>query len=255
MRYGVQLYGGMPYFNANPSAFLKSLAQAGYDVIEPCLLLQGEPLPFAWTLENLAEYVTLAKSFGLGFDSCHIFADDFSTCVPQMLKAAQIAGFKRFVVGYNGAFTREALDAFADRCTYTCDMLAEHGLELWIHNCGAEIAAQIDGISAYEYILKRCDGKLGAQVDTGWVVCGGVDLKTLLERSEAYIRSIHHKDVTSPSLTPENVPLNRGIVDNVFAHAFALKRDLPQLVDQDSSNGWLMDDLAKSVHYLNTLDR
>lgn len=257
MNYGIQLYGGMPHFNADPAGFMRMLADFGYAELEPCILLDGEPLPFTWTLDQLVEYAAMARKLGLGFDSCHVFAPEFWRCVPQMKQAAQVAGFRHFVVGCPGAFDRETLDAFARHCMDTAGVLAESGLALWLHNGPNEIAAQIDGVSAYEYILRACGGKLGAQVDTGWTVCGGLDLATFFARSGEYVRSVHHKDVAA--LPDENgnvvnVGIGSGIVDTALAHAFGREHGLGQLVDQDSSPVSLIDDMRTSLEFLKALD-
>lgn len=253
MGYGVQLYGGMELFNKDPKAFMKALKEMGYDVIEPCLLLEGEPQYFMWTLEKLPEYVSMAKELDLGFDSCHAFAPEFWNCVPQMVKAAEIAGFKRFVLGFGGPFTEEGVAEFAAHCMEAADALAEHGLELWLHNGASEIAAQVNGMSAYEAVLHSCGGKVGAQVDTGWVVCGGMALEDFFARSGKYVRSVHHKDVAVPG-DAYNVAVGTGIVKPEMPHAFAREKNLPQLVDQDNSAGDLMKDLAVGVAYLKNLD-
>jgi len=257
MKYGVQMFGSHKIFNADPKGYIESIAKMGYKQLEPCMVLAGDALPFAWNWRNIEEYVGMAKDNGLELDSVHFFAPQFWNCVPEMKKAAQIAGFKRFVLGYRGEFTKEALDEFAAHCVETADALAELGLELWIHNNAREIAAQVDGMSAYEYILRACGGKLGAQVDTGWVACGGRKMEDFLEDNAQYIRSIHHKDieaVVEDLRRVVNVELGKGCVSAKNAHDFAVKHGLGQVVDQDNSAGDIMADLEGSVKYLAALD-
>ncbi|MDO4740669.1 MAG: TIM barrel protein [Eubacteriales bacterium] len=257
MKYGVQLFGSHKIFNADPKGYIEKAAKMGYAQIEPCMVLEGNALPFAWNWENIEEYAAMARANGLELDSCHCFAPEFWKSVPQMIRAAQVAGFKRFVLGYRGDFTREALDGFAAHCAETADALAGHGLELWIHNNAREIAAQIDGVSAYEYILRACGGRLGAQVDTGWVECGGRKMQDFLEENAQYIRSIHHKDIEAIPEEPMkavNVALGKGVVSAKDAHDFAVRHGLGQVVDQDNSAGDIMEDLAASVVYLKELD-
>ena len=129
----------------------------------------------------------------------------------------------------------------------------ERGLELWLHNNAQEIADKLNGISAYEYILRACGGKLGAQVDTGWVACGGEDVAAFLERNADYVRSIHHKDVVALSDKPDNVALGQGVVDPRIAFDFAVRNGLGQIVDQDNTLGSLTDDLRVSADFLRTL--
>lgn len=258
MKYGVQMFGSNKIFFADPKAYIEKIAKMGYAQLEPCMVLKGDALPFAWNWDNIGEYTALAKENGLELDSVHFFAPEFWNCVPEMIKAAEIAGFKRFVLGYRGEFTKEALDEYAAHVVETADALAEHGLEIWIHNNAREIAAQVDGMSAYEYLLRACGGKLGAQVDTGWVACGGRNMEAFLEENAEYIRSIHHKDIEAV-LTEDlrkvvNVALGKGVVSAKYAHDFAVKHGLGQVVDQDNSAGDIMADLDDSVKYLASLD-
>ena len=253
MKLGVQLFGAMKLYNEDPEAFLREVSAAGYDYVEPCTGFGGLTIPFAWSFADLPAHIERVKAFGLTVDSCHVFAENFADAVPKMLEAAEKFGFRRFVVGWRGKAERAALDEFAARCIRTADALASHGLQLWLHNNAQEIADKLDGISAYEYILRACGGKLGAQVDTGWVACGGEDVAAFLERNADYVRSIHHKDVVALSDKPDNVALGQGVVDPRIAFDFAVRNGLGQIVDQDNTLGSLTDDLRVSADFLRTL--
>ena len=258
MKLGVQLFGSMKLYNADPDGFLKSVREAGYDLVEPCIDFGGLGIPFAWPYADLEAHVRRARELGFAFDSCHVFARAFWEAVPKMLDAAARFGFKRFVVGWRGAAEKQALDEFAGHCRETAAALEAQGLELWLHNNAQEIADQIDGLSAYEYLLRAAGGHLGAQVDTGWVVCGGAELKRFLDRNADFIRSIHHKDVralTDAQGRTDNVALGRGIVDPRLAHDFAIAHGLGEIVDQDNSLGSIVEDLAASVTFLRGLDQ
>ena len=49
------------------------------------------------------------------------------------------------------------------------DMLETFGVRLLLHNEAGDIQAKIAGKTAYEHLLDLCMGKVGAQVDVGWV--------------------------------------------------------------------------------------
>ena len=255
MQLGAQLFGSMKLYHQDPDAFLSALAAAGYTQVEPCVGLGEMALPFAWPQAELAAHVSRAADKGLGVDSCHVFAAAFWEAVPAMAAVAREHGFRRFVVGWRGAIEREAVDRFARRCRETALALEKEGLALWLHNNAAEIAAKIDGLSAYEYILRACEGHLGAQVDTGWVAVGGEDVAAFLERNAPFVRSIHHKDLAAltDDPIPANVALGRGIVDPRVAYGFAAARGLGQIVDQDNSLGDIREDLAASAEFLLSL--
>lgn len=256
MKLGIQMFGPGRFYFENPENFLAQLKERGYTVIEPCVLFGDAPLP-VWKAADVQLHADRVHGLGMEVDSFHTFAGEFWKMVPEHVEVCRKAGFKRVVLGYREAFTRENADAFIAHSIEMADALAEHGIEVWLHNSWQEIREKIDGISYYEYILRGCGGKVGAQVDTGWVVCGGEDLIEFLNRNEPYVRSIHHKDVASmldEQNRTDNVPLGTGIVDTKGAYEFGKARGLMQLVDQDFSLGVFIDDLAQSAAYLNGLE-
>ena len=197
MKLGVQLFGSMPLYNADPAGFLAQLRAAGYETVGPCAVFGPLPPRFGWPAAAFEEHWQRAKSLGLDVESVHLFAADFSQHTEAILSLAKTFGIRAFVVGLNGPFTREAAQAFAAKCLGLADALAPLGTQLWLHNNAAEIRAKFEDLSVYETVLRLCGGKLGAQVDTGWVVCGGEPLAPFLARNAAFIRSIHHKDIRS----------------------------------------------------------
>ena len=257
MKLGVQLFGSMNLYNADPAGYLGRLKAAGYEVIEPCVLFGDVPPLFGWPVKDFARHAALVKEHGQQVHSVHIFARDFSEHTAEIVQLAAEYGIKAFVVGFNGPFTEEGVKDFSEKCLALIAALEPVGAQLWLHNNAAEIRAQVDGVSAYEAVLRRCGGKLGAQIDTGWVVCGYADLAAFLQRNEAYIRSIHHKDVMAVAEDPretKNAPLSAGIVDNRAAYDFAVAHGLGQIVDLDNSAGDFVEDLAASAAYLNRLN-
>lgn len=258
MKLGVQLFGSMAIYNSGPQGYLSRLKEAGYDVIEPCVLFGGAPAKFGWPAEKFAKHAALVKEHGQEIHSAHIFAEDFPEHTEKIVELAREFGIKAFVVGFNGPFTEEGVEAFSEKCLALREALEPMGTELWLHNNAAEIRAKVGGISAYEAVLRRCGGGLGAQVDTGWAVCGYEDLAAFLARNERYIRSIHHKDVTAIAEIPgdtRNAPIGAGIVDNRAAYDFAVKNGLGQIVDLDNSAGDFVVDLAASAEYLQGLEK
>lgn len=256
MKLGIQMFGPNKFYNAGPEGFLRQLKEHGYTVIEPCVLFSDMPLP-VWKAEEIEIHANRVHALGMELDSFHTFAREFWNTVPEHVEVCKKAGFKRVVLGYRSEFTRENADEFIAHAIQMADALAKHGIDLWLHNSWQEIQAKIDGVSYYEYILRGCGGKLGAQVDTGWVVCGGEDLMDFLNRNEQYVKSIHHKDVASmldENNRTDNVPLGAGIVDTKAAYEFGKARGLRQLVDQDFSLGDFVADLCQSAAYLNGLN-
>ena len=254
MKLGVQLYGSMHLYHNDPQKYLKDLKNAGYEIIEPCILFEGAPTNRGWRAEEFSCHAKLVKENAQKMISAHIIAEDFSKCTDEIVSIAKQFEIKAMVVGFNGPFTNEEVEDFSKKCLKLIEKLQPVGTELWLQNCGAEIRTKLNKITAYEAVLKYCDGRLGAQVDTGWVVCGGENLEDFLNRNAEYIRSIHHKDIFEISQNlddTQNVAIGDGIVDNKTAYNFAVKHNLGQLVDLDNAPGDFIEALAKSSTYLN----
>ena len=254
MKFGIQLFGSMKIFNEDPEGFLRFLADQGYSEIEPCVSFGPDPTPFAWPIGELDKYAKLVKSLGLTMHSCHIFSRGLPADAAAYREVMDQTGVKVFVAGFRGPYTKEGADPFIRECLGISDMLEPLGGEFWLHNNAREIAAQIGPVSAYEYILASCEGRVGAQIDTGWAIFGGKEIRSFLEANKRYIRSIHHKDLASLEPGEHGIPTNTylggGVTDTAAAVRFALGSGLGQIVDLDNSAGSLKDDIALSAGYL-----
>lgn len=254
MQLGVQLFGCSALYNADPDGLYENLRSIGYSQIEPCVFFGEIDLPFVWKSADLEKHMARAAKYGLTVSSVHAFVPDLTTALPTMIAAAKQYGFTAYVVGVRPPFDRETLAKTATEYEAAAVTLKENGIELWLHNNWAEIDAQIDGVSVYEWMLNHC-AHLYAQVDTGWVVYGGGDLAAFFARNEKKIRAIHHKEVLGPIKQEDfvNVPIGQGIVDAALAYRFAKEHDLPQIVDADKAEIDFIGDLKESYDYLNNL--
>ena len=254
MKLGVQLFGCSKLYNADPAGFLKRVKAMGYDLVEPCVSFGAEPIPFAWHVDDLKRHADMVREAGLELYSFHSFSDAMWELLPRHIDVCREFGFKRIVLQYGKRpLEKAALDDFAAHCVEAADALAPYGIELWLHNGWPDVKAQVEGVSAHEYLLRACGGKLGSQVDTGWAVCGGAKLDEFLKENAGYIKAIHYKDVATlldAKGYAENVALGKGIVNNEAAFRLAMEKDLIQIMDQDNSEGDIMEDLDQSAKYI-----
>ena len=56
MKTGIQLFGCMKLFHADPDGFLNRLQAAGYSIIEPCVLFGDMPAEFGWRSEDIRSH-------------------------------------------------------------------------------------------------------------------------------------------------------------------------------------------------------
>ena len=82
MELGVQIYGCMREFRADPEAFCARLKTAGYTQIEPCVALSMDAAALeksgmnpVWQPEETAGFARLLEKHGLALTSCHVFGD------------------------------------------------------------------------------------------------------------------------------------------------------------------------------------
>lgn len=260
MNLGIQIFGCLKECYRDPKAFFDRLADAGYTQIEPCVAFGAEKLEteedsilhYIWTPKQLMEYLPLMQARNLTLSSCHIFSPNPLSGVEEMVETAKVSGIKQYVMNVPQDILPKRIEEFSLLCKEMAIKLKEHGLELWLHNNYQEIACQQNGQTAYEMILKACEGYMGAQVDVGWVLYGGVDPMKFLEKNEMFIRSIHYKDVKGNldeiSVENSNCCLGNGKLEYKSIYQWAKNREqITQLIDQDVSETDLIKDLEISA--------
>lgn len=245
MKFGVQLYGPLNSMQGETMDKLRGLAEAGITEIEPCVTekpfsgMEGVFWPIGWLMEHSHEILGL----GLKIKSAHVFAENLAKFVPQMVKLAEKAGIRQYVVKTPRDMDALTLHQAALNYMKAADALAEAGVMLLLHNEAADIQAKIAGKSAYEHLLDLCMGKVFAQVDVGWVKFGGEEPMEFLKRNAWRVKSIHHKDF-GPGNEPVDVPVGTGIMDLESCFGFAMTRDIPQIIDQEHFGGDVPGELA-----------
>ncbi|MFV0466868.1 MAG: TIM barrel protein [Lachnospiraceae bacterium] len=257
MYFGCNMFGGGPIFQQNPEFYLRKLKTDGYTSVEPCITfleLQERQKQFL-TLAQFEEYYPLMEAYDLQPTSCHILADDLLLYQQELEGLAKQYGIKQIVLGSPPDLDEAGYRDFAQKLKRYADMLKEIGLMLLLHNTDSEVRFQIEGKSAYEWILMECEGLVYAQPDVGWLLYGGVDPVPFLWRNQDRIRSLHYKDIKAvKDLNKENchIVLGKGSVDSFSCFAFARALGIPQIIDQDRSDTDFMEDLAESVKLLNS---
>ena len=270
MKFGIQLIKYLSEQKDDTFGALKALVNMGYRLAEPCISMEPFPgfahaiWPLSWYWDNAREIAEL----GLEVRSCHVFAQDLNAAVPALRRLATDCGMRQFIVKSPRELTDEALQQAALSYMAAADALAEVGAELLIHNEDRDIAARIAGKTAYEHLLDLCLGKVGAQVDAGWVLAGGEDPEALLWRNAGRVKSLHYKDFARVGDKASETAIGDGLLDVTACFQFARAMGIPQLVDMDNYPGGRDADLAASlarlsrlgqarpntVSYLNTLD-
>lgn len=257
MRFGVNLFGVSKLFRKDPEGFLDKIRAIGYKQVEPCLTFVELPddfKEFFWTLDELEKFSGLIRQRDLEIVSCHVILGNVTKEAPVLETIAKKYDIRQFIFGCPNDGDLMRYKSFVDDLDTIAKQLERSGVKVLIHNSYQEVLTQIEGQSAYEWVLRNSSSLIGAQVDVGWLLYAGVDPKLFLKTYEEKIHSLHYKDVydvyTVVSPTVCNVCLGKGKVDVFSCFEFARKVGIPQIIDQDYSQGDFMSDLETSYNLL-----
>lgn len=118
--------------------------------------------PSFWNMKQCSEYFPLLKELGLEVISCHVASENLNDSIPEICRLTDEFGVKQIVVG-TGELSEEAVQERAFLYRKIADILMDHNAELLIHNGKPDIAAKIQGRTAYEYLVDICLGKVFMQ--------------------------------------------------------------------------------------------
>ena len=269
MRIGINLYGVLKdrrdVFKA-----LEELRALGFAAVEPCVTpraMDGSGHVF-WPAAFLREHISWIRGMGLALDSIHLVGWDIAAQTDQLVSLVSACSIRHVVVKCPPSLTQTALEQAAMTYMTLADALNGAGAQLLLHNEGADIAERLAGTTAYEYLLSRCWGKVGAQVDVGWALAAGEDPAALLWRLGGLVKSLHYKDISLACGAPSPVAIGAGALDVSACFQFARARGIPHIVDLDAFGPDPEEDLRSSLgaisactqdrlpsaSYLNTLD-
>ncbi len=255
MKFGVQLFGPLRGMEGDVLDCLRALKEAGVTEIEPCVSL--EPVPglerMIWPLDWALAHGEEILSMGLRIVSAHVFAPSLSGAMEGLLAFAKLTGLSQYVVKSPREIDETAFQQAALSYMQAADTLSRQGVKLLLHNEGTDIKGKLGGKTAYEYLLDLCQGKVLAQVDTGWVQYGGEDPAEFLKRNKERVYSVHHKDFPKNATEPVDVPLGTGGLDLTGCFRLAVAWDVPQLIDQEHFGPDVPGELTKTLSMLSSL--
>ena len=267
MDLGVQLFGLLAGTELPAEEVFGRVRAMGYTHAEPCLALEdlGGFEKVIWPADSFDAYMEKIAAAGLAVESVHIFGKTLHAHAGTLCAMAEKRGIRAYVVKVPEKADDLLLQETAMSWMTLADALREAGAELLIHNEAADIAARAKGKTLCEHMLDLCQGRVGLQVDVGWVMQGGEDPFAFLQRNRDRVRSVHFKDFDgagNPAVVGE------GVLALGDCFAFARAHGLPQIIDQDSFAGDPFEELriirqrfsdlagerADTVSYLNVMD-
>lgn len=268
MEFGMQMFGAAAAFRKDPEEFLRRMSEIGLSIIEPCVFLGGEvpsfgegrAVPF-WSEEEIIKYSEDMKKYGQKIITAHIFCKDFESALPAMKNVAEKTGLKAYVINVP-APAIENPDKYAVIYSDLAKKLAEFGVELWLHNSGNDFRTKIevDGeeMPVYEYLLNKAEGTY-AQVDTGWVLVGGIKPEDFMKKHIDKLRCIHFKELAKGFenlKAPEIFAVLGDGVTDVKACLSVEPEDesIPVIIDQDMPiSGDIFADMEKTIQVIKSI--
>lgn len=235
MYFGVQMYGVSKEWKQDPEGFLKKIYEAGYRQIEPCLGFRVDARDYGfWIPEDLEQAMPLLAKYHIEVHAVHIFLDKYhyERELAILTELAQKYHISWFVVKSPARLTKDVLDETVARYRELAEELEKAGAGLLVHNEKEDICIRVNGKTAYEYLLEACGEKVGAEVDAGWMYCGGVDPEEFLWAHADRVKAVHHKDM---KITGQEAPLGKGMVDLKACFQFARANGALQIVDMDAA--------------------
>lgn len=235
MYFGVQMYGVSKEWKQDLEGFLKKIYAAGYRQIEPCLGFRVDARDYGfWLPEDLEQAMPLLEKYHIEVHAAHIFLDEYhyERELAILAELAQKYHISWFVVKSPARLAKDVLDETAVRYRELAEELEKAGAGILIHNEKEDICIRVNGKTAYEYLLDACGGKVGAEVDTGWMYCGGVDPEEFLWAHADLVKAVHYKDM---KFTGKEAPLGKGMVDLKACFQFARANGALQIVDMDAT--------------------
>lgn len=235
MYFGVQMYGVSKEWKQDPEGFLKKIYEAGYRQIKPCLGFRVDARDYGfWIPEDLEQAMPLLAKYHIEVHAVHIFLDEYhyERELAILTELAQKYHISWFVVKSPARLTKDVLDETAARYRELAEELEKAGAGLLVHNEKEDICIRVNGKTAYEYLLEACGEKVGAEVDAGWMYCGGVDPEEFLWAHADRVKAVHYKDM---KITGQEVPLGKGMVDLKACFQFARANGALQIVDMDAA--------------------
>ncbi|WP_051147167.1 sugar phosphate isomerase/epimerase family protein [Glaciibacter superstes] len=185
---------------ADPAGTLRRIADIG--------LTQVEPYKFTAFGPALGEALSAA---GLSAPTTH--QGFIGTDAAAVFGAAGELGIGTVIdpfVGPERWVSRESVAAIATELNAAARVAADYGVQVGYHNHAHELQSVIDGTPALEIFADLLDPAVVLEIDTYWVVVGGLDPVELIGRLGDRVRALHIKDGPGTQETKDQVAVGSG---------------------------------------------
>ena len=232
--FGIQLWSVREDLAKDPKEVLKQLASYGYKQIESFEGRQG----MFWGMTN-TEFKSYMDELGTKLIASHCdITKDFEK------KAAEAAaiGMKYLICPWKGPQKDiDAFKKFADEFNEKGEICQKNGIRFAYHNHDYSFV-DMNGQLGQDVMMKNTDPKLvDFELDMYWVVAGGQDIETWLNKYPKRFRLCHVKDRKKGVATTdknESVVVGTGSIDYAKILKTAKKQGMEYyIVEQEKWDG------------------
>lgn len=178
---------------------LPHLKEAGYDAVEPW--------PGAYQVDPAALRRALDAA-GLGCFGMHVPLEGLEKDPDRYSDCALILGASRLIVpavpSNSGADQPGFWIGIGQALRAAGETLADRGFQVLWHNHDGEYARLPDGSLPIDRLFEGAGDSIGFEIDCGWVVRAGADIRTELDRHSDRISAIHIKDIAPDGTAEED---------------------------------------------------
>lgn len=252
MVFGIQMYGVLAKQAAPVEEVLKTIKRVGIDGIEPCINFDedyDDSNPSFWSTKKFDDLYPLINEVGLAVVTVFVGAKSLVDSADRMCEMAKKYDIPYFILGMPADLTKEVIEQTAVTYRKLARLLEPYGARILIHNGKPDTEVVIEDMTAYEYMIKVCDGSVGMEFDTGWGAAGGINPIELLENNDDAVEALHFKDFVNPKESDNDIYIGGGSVDNKTAMKIGIDKKIPLFIDQDNYED-LETDMRKSYEYL-----
>ena len=249
--FGIQLWSVRDDLAKDPKGVLSQLASYGYKQIES---FEGTKGMF-WGMTN-KEFKAEMDKLGMKIISSHCnISQDFEK---KAAEAAEI-GMKYLICPYKGPQKDiDAFKKFADEFNQKGEICKKNGIRFAYHNHDYSFV-NMNGEMGQDVMMKNTNPKLvDFELDMYWVVAGGQDIETWLNKYPKRFRLCHVKDRkkgASATEKDESVVVGTGSIDYPKILKTAKKQGMEYyIIEQEKWEGTTPMDAAKAdAAYMKTL--
>lgn len=275
MKLGINAMSTIGQMREDFEGIIHALEKEGCAFLEPCGdwgasrelldICEAQAGKSYWDAENMEKRLAYMKTAGMNIPGMFVFDQVLEEQADQMGEYFQKNGIQYAVVNVPGFSDLDAVYEHIALLKRVAKKLQPYHVQLVKHNHEYELKKVKDRDGKEKFILdiftEQCTPEeLMLEIDTGWLVYMGIDPAEFIRERLNRIECIHLKDICSDYKSRDremiSVACGHGIVDfkGIFEAVPAEKREkIFFMLDQDSSEGDIMEDLLESLRYFNRL--